>query len=122
MITQGRFDELAAKHNAPGAVLGVMAGTQIQRFATGVLHMSTGAVTEVDSLFQIGSISKPYTATMLMRLVEQGRVGLDTRVVEVLPDFKVADPHTTEQVTMRHLLTHTSGIGGDFVHDNRTRR
>lgn len=117
MITQGRFDELAAKHNAPGAVLGVMVGEEIHRFATGVLHVSTGAPTAVDSLFQIGSISKPYTATMLMRLVEQGRVGLDTRVVTVLPDFKVADLRTTEQVTMRHLLTHTSGIGGDFVHD-----
>src|SRR5882724_2759370 len=117
VITQRRFDELAAKHNAPGAVLGVLVGDEVHQLATGVLHTGTGAVTAVDSLFQIGSISKPYTATILMRLVEQGRAGLDTRVVAVLPDFKVADPEATEQVTMRHLLTHTSGIGGDFVHD-----
>ncbi|HEY3606387.1 MAG TPA: serine hydrolase domain-containing protein [Pseudonocardiaceae bacterium] len=117
MITQLRFDELAAKHNAPGAVLGVLAGGEIHLFATGVLHTGTGAATAVDSLFQVGSISKPYTATMLMRLVEQGRVGLDTRVVEVLPDFRVADQEATKRVTMRHLLTHTSGIAGDFVHD-----
>lgn len=117
MITQQRFDELAAKHNTPGAVVGVQVGDEVHELATGVLHVGTGAATAVDSLFQIGSITKPYTATMLMRLVEQGRVGLDTRVVEVLPDFTVADPTATQHVTMRHLLTHTSGIGGDFVHD-----
>src|SRR6266568_5691524 len=117
MINQRRFDELAAKHNAPGAVLGVLAGDEVQELATGVLHVGTGAATAVDSLFQIGSITKPYTATMVMRLVEQGRVGLDTRVVEVLPDFRVADPVATAQVTMRHLLIHTSGIAGDFVRD-----
>ncbi|HEX4700530.1 MAG TPA: serine hydrolase domain-containing protein [Pseudonocardiaceae bacterium] len=117
MITQRRFDELAAKHNTPGAVVGVLTGDEVHQLATGVLHVGTGAATAVDSLFQIGSITKPYTATMLMRLVEQGRVGLETRVVEVLPDFRVADPQASEHVTMRHLLTHTSGIAGDFVHD-----
>jgi CubicO group peptidase (beta-lactamase class C family) len=62
-------------------------------------------------------VTKVWTATVLMRLVEQGRVGLDTPVAEVLPGFRVADAAVSRQVTLQHLLTHTSGIDGDFFHD-----
>jgi CubicO group peptidase (beta-lactamase class C family) len=118
VIDQKRFDELAARHNVPGASLAVLVGEELHELATGVLNTVTGVEATTDSLFQIASITKPYTATMFMRLVEQGLVGLDTRVVEILPDFKVADAEVTEQVTMRQLLTHTSGIAGDFFHDS----
>jgi CubicO group peptidase (beta-lactamase class C family) len=118
MIDQKRFDELAAKHDVPGAVLAVSIGDELHELATGVLNLATGVETTTDSLFQIASITKPYTATMIVRLVQQGLLTLDTRVVEVLPDFRVADPEVTAQVTVRHLLTHTSGIAGDFFHDS----
>ncbi|GAA0910140.1 hypothetical protein Vau01_064190 [Virgisporangium aurantiacum] len=117
VLDQGRFDEVVRRHQVPGACLGVLVGDQVQTMATGVLHTGTGVGATVDSLFQIGSIAKAYTATMVMRLVEQGVVRLDSPVVEVLADFKVADPFVTDHVTLRHLLTHTSGIAGDFFHD-----
>jgi CubicO group peptidase (beta-lactamase class C family) len=117
VIDQARFDELTARHKVPGATLAVAVGTQVWEFASGVLNVATGVTATPDSLFHIGSISKPYTATAFMRLLEQGLVSLDTRVVEVLPHFKVADAQITEHVTMRHLLNHTSGIAGDFFHD-----
>jgi CubicO group peptidase (beta-lactamase class C family) len=79
-----------------------------------VLNLATGVEATTDSLFQIASITKVYTATVFMRLVEQGLVGLDTPVVEVLPGFALADPEVAGKVTMRHLLSHTSGIGSDF--------
>jgi CubicO group peptidase (beta-lactamase class C family) len=107
---QRRLDELTRQHDAPGASLAVLAAGEVTALATGVLHMGTGIETTTDSLFQIGSITKLYTATVLMRLVDQGLTKVDTRVREILPEFRVADAEATEHVTMRHLLCHTSGM------------
>ena len=68
-------------------------------------------------MFQIGSITKVWTATVVMQLVDEGLLDLDTPVVEVLPELRLADPDVTKSVTMRHLLTHTSGIDGDVFTD-----
>jgi CubicO group peptidase (beta-lactamase class C family) len=113
-MEQKRFDELVRKHGIPGASLAVLAAGDVSALASGVLNLSTGVEATTDSLFQIASITKVYTATVFMRLVEQGLVGLDTHVVEVLPDFALAEPGVAQKVTMRHLLSHTSGIGSDF--------
>jgi CubicO group peptidase (beta-lactamase class C family) len=58
-------------------------------------------------LWPIASISKVYTATMIMRLVEQGALTLSTPVCEILPDFRGGG---REEMRLRHLLTHTSGM------------
>ncbi len=114
---QARFDELAGVHRVPGAALAVLADGEVHEFATGVLHRGTGVGTTVDSLFQIGSISKVYTATLVAQLAEEGELDLDAAVVSVLPEFAVADGEATKSVTVRQLLNHTSGIDGDFFHD-----
>src|SRR4051812_40084371 len=57
------------------------------------------------------------TASVIMRLVEQGLLTLDEPLVTWLPEFRVADPDASLLVTVRHLLTHTSGIDGDHFHD-----
>jgi CubicO group peptidase (beta-lactamase class C family) len=58
-----------------------------------------------------------YTATIAMRLVEDGLLRLDEPILTSLPEFRVADPEVTKQLTLRHLLTHTSGIDGDVFID-----
>jgi CubicO group peptidase (beta-lactamase class C family) len=82
-----------------------------------VLNVTTGVTTTTDSVFQIGSISKVWTATIAMQLVDEGLLDLDAPIVDVLPEFRLADPDVTKRVTMRHLLTHTSGIDGDVFTD-----
>jgi CubicO group peptidase (beta-lactamase class C family) len=114
---QDRLAELADGHGVPGVSVAALSGDQLTTLATGVLNTATGVAVTTDSLFQIGSVTKVWTATVLMRLIEQGRVELDTPVISVLPGFRVADAGTSERVTLRHLLTHTSGIDGDFFHD-----
>lgn len=115
-----RLTALAAESEVPGASLAIWSGGELCECATGVLNTTTGAPVRTDSLFQIGSITKVWTATQLMLLIEQGRVALDTPVVEVLPDFTVGDRRATAAITLRHLLTHTSGIDGDlFVNTGR---
>jgi CubicO group peptidase (beta-lactamase class C family) len=114
---QARLDELRAKHHVPGASLAVLCDGRIHELASGVLHRGTGVTVTTDSVFQLGSIAKTYTATLVMQLVDAGRLDLDARVVDVLPGFAVADPVATQTVTVRQLLSHTSGISGDFTLD-----
>jgi dipeptidyl aminopeptidase/acylaminoacyl peptidase/CubicO group peptidase (beta-lactamase class C family) len=117
---QRRLDALALRHNVPGAQLGILRlGDPDELIATahGVLNVDTGVDTTTDSLFQIGSISKVWTTTLAMQLVDEGKLDLDAPVIEVLPELRLADPEVTKQLTLRHLLTHTSGIDGDIFTD-----
>ncbi|HEU4567549.1 MAG TPA: serine hydrolase domain-containing protein [Marmoricola sp.] len=119
---QRRLHELAARHLVPGAALGILRlgpdGGDDQVTATyGVLSRATGVEATPDTLFQIGSVTKIWTATLAMQLVEEGLLDLDRPVVEVLPEMRLSDPAATAQVTLRHLLTHTSGIDGDAFID-----
>ncbi|UNS95241.1 beta-lactamase family protein [Streptomyces tubbatahanensis] len=114
---QRRLTKLAERHRVPGAVLGVARGDHSDVAAYGVLNKDTGVTTTRDSLFQIGSLTKVWTATLVMQLVDEGALDLDAPVADVLPELRLADPHVARRVTMRHLLTHTSGIDGDVFTD-----
>jgi len=117
---QARLPELAAAHDVPGATLGVvkLSDEQHQQFVAvaGVLNLDTGQACTVDSVFQIGSITKVWTATLVMRLVEQGLLDLDAPLAEALPGQKLPD-ELAMHATIRHLLTHTSGMDGDLFTD-----
>ncbi len=109
--------ELAERYRVPGAALAVQHDGAVFETATGVLNRSTGVSVTTDSVFQIGSITKLFTTTLMMQLVDEGRVELDAPVREYLPAFRVADSQATRGVTIRQLLTHTSGIDGDYFLD-----
>ena len=70
------------------------------------LHPATTSCT-----YNVASVSKIYCTTAVMQLVEQGKVDLDTPIVEYLPDFKMLDERY-RQITLRHCLSHTSGLPG----------
>jgi CubicO group peptidase (beta-lactamase class C family) len=70
-----------------------------------------------DTLFQIGSITKLYTTTLLLQAQAAGVLALDEPVRAQLQEFSVADPGATIEITPRHLVTHTSGIEGDHLTD-----
>jgi CubicO group peptidase (beta-lactamase class C family) len=119
---QQRLDELAQRHRVPGAALGILRarpGREDDRveIATGVLNKETGVDATADSVFQIGSMTKVWTATVVMQLVDEGLLDLDAPVIEVLPELRLADADVAQNVTMRHLLSHTSGIDGDVFTD-----
>ena len=115
--------DLSADHQVPGAQAGVLVldeqGNELARrvFATGVTSLRTGVEVTRDTLFQCGSITKIWTTTLIMQLVEEGRLDLDTAVAEILPAFTLADPEAAAAITVRHLLDHTSGIDGDIFTD-----
>jgi CubicO group peptidase (beta-lactamase class C family) len=114
---RARLAVLMPRHNVPGAVLGILRNDQIIDVASGVLSMATRVPATPDSVFQIGSITKVWTATMIMQLIDEGMLTLDTPVIQVLPEFGLSDPQAAAAITIRHLLTHTSGIAGDVFID-----
>ncbi|SDG56782.1 Dipeptidyl aminopeptidase/acylaminoacyl peptidase [Lentzea fradiae] len=114
---QRRLSAIAAKHGLPGAVLGILYKGEVAQAHHGVLNTRTGVEATDDSVFQIGSIGKVWTATVVLRLVDEGLLDLDAPIADVLPELKLKDPVVTQKVTMRHLLTHTSGIDGDLFTD-----
>jgi dipeptidyl aminopeptidase/acylaminoacyl peptidase/CubicO group peptidase (beta-lactamase class C family) len=119
---QRRLAALAARHKVPGAALGILrlrdgGEDELAEAVFGTLNVAADVPVTTRSLFQIGSISKVWTATVVMQLVDEGACDLDTPVAEYLPELRLSDPDVTKQVTMRQLLTHTSGIDGDVFTD-----
>lgn len=96
-------------YRAPGAVVGLQAEHEGPRFV--------GVNAEPTQLFEIGSITKTMTALLVLQHVERGQIELDDSIVAYLPGLQVTGSRATERVTIRHLLTHASGIdcGDDFT-------
>jgi CubicO group peptidase (beta-lactamase class C family) len=101
----------------PGAVVGVLHDQQEWIAAFGATSVEHPLPVTDDTLFQIGSITKTYLATVVMRLVEMGQLDLDAPVRAYLPGLKLADESVAARVTLRHLLTHTGGWVGDYFND-----
>lgn len=112
-----RLRELAAEHQVPGAAVAVLAGGETAEAAYGVLSRTTGVEATTDSVFQIGSITKVWTASLVMQLVDEGAVDLDAPVRRYLPEFRVADETASQRITVRQLTCHISGFEGDIFTD-----
>src|SRR3954454_14876348 len=110
---QPRLEELLGRVAGPGALFAIMQGDDAVQCTAGVANLETREPVTTDTLFHIASISKVYTATLVMQLVDAGKLDLAAAIRTYLPDFRVADRDTSERVTARHLLSHTSGIDGD---------
>lgn len=114
---QRELDEAAQRHSVPGAVLGLQKGSAEPRvFATGTVNARTGLPVQEQTLFQIGSLTKVWTAAMAMQFVDRGLLDLDAPIRTVIPEFQAAGGTGTE-ITMRHLITHSSGIECDLIVD-----
>jgi CubicO group peptidase (beta-lactamase class C family) len=112
-----RLPELARQTRVPGAVLGIWADGREVIAAAGVLNRATRVRVTADSLFQVGSITKLLTATMIMQLIDEGLLSLETTVAQALPGLRLGAADLGDQVTVAHLLTHTSGLDGDIFTD-----
>jgi CubicO group peptidase (beta-lactamase class C family) len=105
----------------PGASLAVVHGDEIVHLQGFGRADSAGRAMTPQTPTMIGSLTKSFTAVAIMQLVEQGRLELDAPVQRYLPWFRVADPAASARITIRHLLTHTSGLPGREGLDSFTR-
>lgn len=101
----------AMNAGAPGAMARVDDNGRVLREAAGVGNTATGRAMSADDRFRIGSVTKTFSTVVLMQLVAEGKVGLDTSVNHYLPGALPDD-----RITVRHLLSHRSGLW-DYTND-----
>jgi CubicO group peptidase (beta-lactamase class C family) len=119
--TWNRLDEFVEQAmkstGVPGASVGLLHNGEAWTGGFGVTNADHPLPVTDDTLHQIGSITKTFTGTLAMRLVEEGKLDLDATVRTYLPEFKVADEDASARATVRHLMTHTGGWVGDLFED-----
>jgi CubicO group peptidase (beta-lactamase class C family) len=116
-ILASRLAASIQKHQVPGASAAVFRAGQWEVAAAGVTNITTGVDVTAETVMHIGSITKVLNATLVMQLVDEGRIELAAPLKQYLPDFQVADRDATERITVEMLLNHTSGIDGEYFPD-----
>ena len=127
------INEEIEKNNIPGAVL--LVGNEkkvIYQKAYGIKNPETKEEYKIDDIFRIASMTKAITSIAVIKLWEEGKIGLDDPVEKYIPEFKdtkilksfnqkdstFTAEKALKKITIRQLLTHTSGIGYDFIDRN----
>jgi CubicO group peptidase (beta-lactamase class C family) len=112
-----RLSAAAERHGVPGAAVGVL-HDGVEAYAYyGVTSVEHPLPVDGGTLFQIGSTTKTFTATAIMRLVERGDVDLAAPVRTYVPELRLQDEDVAARVTVLDLLNHTAGWDGDFFID-----
>ncbi|MHB1523254.1 MAG: serine hydrolase domain-containing protein [Candidatus Dormibacteria bacterium] len=93
----------------PGVVVGLLRGGEPEAAAFGVASVESGDPVLPDSAFRIASVTKPFVATLVATLIQEGRINPDGPLADYVPDLKLPESGEAE-ITVRHLLTHTSGL------------
>src|SRR5947207_4616483 len=110
-------EEAASRLEVPGVSVGVFADGEEQYAFHGVTSLENPLPVEEHTLFQFGSTGKTFTATAMMRLVEQGKVDLNEKVRKYVPELQLKDEDVAREVTVLQLFNHTAGWQGDFFED-----
>ncbi|HKP11660.1 MAG TPA: serine hydrolase domain-containing protein [Blastocatellia bacterium] len=106
------MNKLAAADVFSGAVLLAKDGVPVFKGAYGMANKDFNAPNRVDTKFNLGSMNKMFTAVAIAQLVERGKLSFDDPLSKFLPDFP--DKASAEKIKIKHLLTHTAGLGGYF--------
>lgn len=105
----------------PGAAVSVVYNDQVVFLrGHGVRKIGEAAQVDPDTVFELASVSKPITSTILSSLVGDGKIGWDDRIAELYPGFQLSSAETTREVTIRDFLSHRSGLAtssGDLLEE-----
>ena len=112
-----KIEAAMARYHVPGVAVGVLhdGGEYVRGY--GVTNVDYPLPVDGDTLFRIGSTTKTFTGTAVMRLVEAGKLDLNAPVRRYLPELKLADDSVAARVTVRQLLNHSAGWMGDDYAD-----
>jgi CubicO group peptidase (beta-lactamase class C family) len=113
------LERVRERFAVPGIAVAVVEDGEL-RLATGsgVRELGKPAPVDADTLFAIASLTKGFTAALLSQLADEGKLSLDDRVIDHLPQFQMADPYASRELRLRDLLAHRSGLGlgaGDLL-------
>ncbi|WP_266367246.1 serine hydrolase domain-containing protein [Tellurirhabdus rosea] len=109
-VYQKAVEAYVKSNRIPGAVVLLKKeGEPVWIGAAGYANLEHQTPARINTPFRVGSITKTFVATAAMQLVDEGRLQLDRTLPELLPEVKDRIPQA-EKITLRHLLTHTSGL------------
>lgn len=113
------IEKSMARFNVPGMAVAVVQNDQVVLAkGFGVTHLDTKKAVTAHTLFGIASNTKAFTSAALAMLIEQGKLSWDDRVIDHIPEFRLADSYVTREMRIRDLLSHRSGLGlgeGDLL-------
>ncbi len=117
-----KLEELAKNAVAGGAVPGlaiavVYKDEVVYLGGFGLRKTGKPGIVDADTMFQLASLSKPISSTIVAALVSDGTVSWDSRIADLDPAFQLHDAYPTEQVTVRDLFAHRSGLSGNAGND-----
>ena len=101
----------------PGMAVVIVKDGEVFIETFGSVALNDATPVDGDTLFQVASVTKNFTATLIMRLVDKGILSLDAKVSTYLPDFILSDAKATQDLRVQDLLTHSTGIG-NFAGDS----
>jgi CubicO group peptidase (beta-lactamase class C family) len=108
---QAWLDDLAARHRVPGVVCAISDAGRVSTAATGIANLNTGVPMTVDTAYLTGSITKVVLSTIIMTVVEEGLLDLDSPLVSYAPDVQFgADVDVARSLTLRNVMNHSSGV------------
>ncbi|HEY1318837.1 MAG TPA: serine hydrolase domain-containing protein, partial [Streptosporangiaceae bacterium] len=113
----GFVAETAQRLGVTGAAVGVRADGAEDFGCHGVTSVENPLPADRDTLFLVGSVTKTFTATAVMRLVADGMVALDAPVRRYVPELVLADERAADEITVLNLLNHTSGLDWGLIAD-----
>lgn len=128
LYPQGKLEEnldtyvpkVLQEFKVPGIAVGVVKdGKLIFAKGYGVRSINRDEPMDANTLFQIASNSKAFTSACIAILVDEGKLDWDDRVIDKLPGFKMSDPYVTNEMRVRDLLCHRSGLSlgaGDLLY------
>ena len=104
------LNKVMTRFKIPGLTIAIVKeGRPLYTRAFGVKNVYTKEELKPKDIFHLASVSKPFVATAIMQLVEQGKMDLDEKLTTYLPYFKLADDRYKE-ISIRQMLNHSSGI------------
>ena len=112
LIDYDRFvTETIENWGIPGAAVAVVEDGQIMHIrGYGVRATSSPETVDAHTVFRLASVSKGFASVLAGMLVEEGVLDWDDRIVDYVPTFQLKDPRATRRVTVRHVLSHTTGL------------
>ena len=107
----GYITDLMREMYVPGAAVSIVEKERVVLSSGyGVRKLGGNDPVDSDTMFAIGSVTKALTTTLIARLVDEGKTSWDARVVDYLKDFKLFDPNSTDQITLRDIALHRTGL------------
>jgi CubicO group peptidase (beta-lactamase class C family) len=112
------INEVIARQDVPGLAIAIVHDDEVVYLkGFGLREMGKPEIVDPDTVFQLASLSKPISSTVVAALVSAGVVSWDSRIAEINPAFQLHDAYPTAQLTIRDLFSHRSGLPGDAGND-----